>query len=76
MKDFYSLIKYVIIPVQFYTYFKTVPIVSPFSNFLSPFLSLSLYVYAVLIKWIFPLFCWPPPPSQTSSPNVNKITDI
>lgn len=37
MKDFYSLIKYVIIPVQFYTYFKTVPIVSPFSNFLSLF---------------------------------------
>lgn len=41
MKDFYSLIKYVIIPVQFYTYFKTVPIVSPFSNFLSLFFSLS-----------------------------------
>ena len=41
MKDFYSLIKYVIIPVQFYTYFKTVPIVSPFSNFLSLFSSLS-----------------------------------
>ena len=59
MKDFYSLIKYVIIPVQFYTYFKTVPIVSPFSNFLSLFFS--LFVYAVLLLWIFPLFCWPPP---------------